>query len=74
MAWSGGSRPPMRTKNSIFSYISMGVNEPLVNAMLLDAPLMIHYNNDYGWSYEDYVRHPRTAGSHAKVLRMAVIL
>ncbi len=40
---------------------------------LLDAPLMIHYN-DYGWSYEDYVRHPRTAGSHAKVLRMAVTL
>jgi len=27
----------------------MGANELLVNAMLLDAPLMIHHNNDYGW-------------------------
>lgn len=27
----------------------MGANELLVNAMLLDAPMMIHHNNDYGW-------------------------
>lgn len=26
-----------------------GVNELLVNAMLLDAPLHIHHDNDYGW-------------------------
>ena len=26
-----------------------GVNELLVNAMVLDAPLHIHHDNDYGW-------------------------
>ncbi|WP_419194998.1 amidohydrolase family protein [Novipirellula herctigrandis] len=26
-----------------------GANEIIVNAMLLDAPLQIHHNNDYGW-------------------------
>lgn len=26
-----------------------GANEIIVNAMLLDAPLEIHHNNDYGW-------------------------
>ena len=26
-----------------------GVNEILVNAMVLDAPLHIHHDNDYGW-------------------------
>ena len=26
-----------------------GVNEILVNAMVLNAPLHIHHDNDYGW-------------------------
>ena len=26
-----------------------GANEIIVNAMLLDAPLQIHHNHDYGW-------------------------
>ena len=41
----------------------MGANELLVNAMLLDAPLMIHHNNDYGWwEIEEKLQFARNKG------------
>jgi len=41
----------------------MGANELLVNAMLLDAPLMIHHNNDYGWwEIEEKMQFARAKG------------
>ena len=41
----------------------MGANELLVNAMLLNAPLMIHHNNDYGWwEIEEKLQFARAKG------------
>jgi len=41
----------------------MGANELLVNAMLLDAPMMIHHNNDYGWwEIEEKMQFARAKG------------
>jgi hypothetical protein len=41
----------------------MGANELLVNAMLLDAPMMIHHNNDYGWwEIEEKMQYARAKG------------
>ena len=40
-----------------------GANELLVNAMLLDAPLMIHHNNDFGWwEIEEKMQYARRKG------------
>jgi hypothetical protein len=40
-----------------------GANEILVNAMLLNAPLQIHHNNDYGWwEIEEKLQFARAKG------------